>query len=115
MLPAALAAFLAFTAAAHAAQAMIAPEDAKTHVGETVTVEGVVDAVHHGHGGNIFLNLGGIYPHNAFTGYVPPGSAKAFKDVDRLEGQTVDLTGTITLYRGHPEIVLTVPSQLGTK
>ena len=41
--------------------------EAAKHVGETATVTDRVDGVHQSGKGNIFLNMGGKYPNQAFT------------------------------------------------
>ena len=44
------------------------------HLGETVTVEGMVAAVFTSSKGNTFLNFGAAYPNQTFTGWIPPSS-----------------------------------------
>jgi hypothetical protein len=51
------------------------PEEAAKHVGETATITGTVDGVHQSGKGNIFLNMGGKYPNQAFTAFIPSASA----------------------------------------
>src|SRR5690242_9162237 len=41
--------------------------EAAKHIGETATVTDKVDSVHQSGKGNIFLNMGGKYPNQAFT------------------------------------------------
>jgi hypothetical protein len=46
----------------------IMPSDAPSHIGEHITVEGIVMEVHHAASGRAtFLNMGGRYPNNVFT------------------------------------------------
>jgi len=85
--------------------------DAAAHIGETVTVEGIVSEVHVSERAT-FIDLGGRYPNEEFTGVIFTSDAGAFSDVDAYEGKTVDITGTVQLYRGRPEIILTSPSQI---
>ena len=65
---------LGFTLAAAPALAqtqMIAAADAKAHVGQTVTVEGVVSEVHTAASGRAtFIDIGGRYPNNTFTAVI---------------------------------------------
>src|SRR6516225_5334305 len=89
--------------------------EAAKHVGEIATVTDKVDGVHQSGKGNIFLNMGGKYPNQAFTAFIPAASAAQFKDLQYYEGQTVVVSGKITLYRGKPEIIVTSPSQLVAK
>jgi tetratricopeptide (TPR) repeat protein len=91
------------------------PEETAKHVGEMATVTGKIDGVHQSGKGNIFLNMGGKYPHQAFTAWVPSASAAQFPNPQQYEGQTVSVSGKITLYRGKPEIIVTSPSQIKTR
>jgi hypothetical protein len=74
-----------------------------------------VDGFHQSGKGNIFLNMGGKYPNQAFTAYIPSGSAAQFSHMLGYEGRTVSVTGKITLYRGKPEIIVTSPSQISAQ
>lgn len=88
--------------------------DAAAHVGESISVEGVVSEVHVSERAT-FIDLDGRYPNEQFTGVIFTSDAGAFSDVDAYEGKTVDITGTVRLYRGRPEIILTSPSQIRTE
>jgi DNA/RNA endonuclease YhcR with UshA esterase domain len=89
--------------------------EAQKHVGETATITDRVDGVHQSGKGNIFLNMGGKYPNQAFTAFIPSTSAAQFSQPQQYEGQTVAVSGKITLYRGKPEIIVTSPSQITAK
>src|SRR5579859_5321504 len=85
----------------------ITPSEAQSHVGEHVTVEGIVSEVHHATSGRAtFIDMGGRYPNNVFTAVIFSGDAPKFPSVDSLQGKTIDITGTITLYKKRPEIIL---------
>src|SRR6266540_1827688 len=86
--------------------------DAAKHVGEVATVTDRVDGVHQSSKGNIFLNMGGKYPNQAFTAWIPSASAGQFSNPQQYEGKTVAMSGKITLYRGKPEIIVTNVSQI---
>lgn len=88
---------------------------AARHVGETATITDRVDGVHQSGKGNIFLNMGGKYPNQAFTALIPAASAAQFPNAQQYEGGMVAVSGKITLYRGKPEIIVTLPSQVSTK
>ncbi len=104
------AALLASTAAFAAS---IAPSGARAHIGQTVTVDGRISEVHFDRrSGTTFLDLDGRYPANAFTGVIFAGARSAFPDAASLEGRIVDITGTIDLYRGKPEIILKSADQV---
>ena len=89
--------------------------EAAKHVGETATVTGRVDGVQHWGKGNIFLNMGGKYPNQAFTAFIPSSSAGQFSKSQRYEGRTLAVSGKIALHKGKPEIVVTSPSQISAK
>ena|ERR1041385_5810414 len=91
------------------------PQDAAKHVGETGTITGTVDGVHQSGKGNIFLNMGGKYPNQTFTAFIPSGSAAHFANAQQYEGKTVSVSGKIQLYKGKPEIIVTSPSQISAK
>lgn len=105
---------LALAAGSARAEA-IAPSQAKAHVGQTVTVEGTVSDVFATRSGVMFLDIGGTYPSNAFAVVIFKDDANKFPDADSLSGKTVDVTGSVRLYRGKAEIVLSDPAQLKTK
>jgi hypothetical protein len=89
--------------------------DAAKHVGETATVTDRVDGFHQSSKGNIFLNMGGKYPNQAFTAFIPSSSAAQFPNPQQYEGRTVSVSGKISLYKGKPEIIVNSPSQISAK
>src|SRR5437899_5208864 len=89
--------------------------EAGKHVSETATVTDRVDGVHQSGKGNIFLNMGGKYPNQAFTAFVPSASAAQFSNAQQYEGRTVSVSGKIALYKGKPEIIVNSPSQISVK
>ena len=86
--------------------------EAAKHVGETATITDKVDGVHQSSKGNIFLNMGGKYPNQAFTAFIPSASAAQFPNPQQYEGRTVAVSGKVTLYKGKPEIIVNSPSQI---
>jgi DNA/RNA endonuclease YhcR with UshA esterase domain len=93
----------------------IQPADAKTHVGQTVTVEGMVDNVHTTAAGNTYIDMGGRYPNNTFAAVIFTQDASKFTNVTALKGKTVDITGSVKLYKDKPEIILKNADQLKPK
>lgn len=89
----------------------VAAADAAAHVGETATVEGMVNEVHVSPRAT-FLNLGGRYPSEVFAGVIFSDDTEAFPNVQAYAGKTVDITGTVQMYDGRPEIILRSPSQI---
>ena len=92
-------------------QGVVAAADAANHIGETLTIEGLVSEVHVSPKAT-FIDLDGRYPNEEFTGVIFTGDAGAFSNVGSYEGKTVDITGTVQMYRGRPEIILKSPSQI---
>jgi DNA/RNA endonuclease YhcR with UshA esterase domain len=91
------------------------PEEAAKHVGETAVITGKVDSFHQSGKGNIFLNMGGAYPNQAFTAFIPSGSAAQFPNAQQYDGKTAAVTGKIQLYKGKPEIIVNSPSQINAQ
>lgn len=89
--------------------------EAKTHIGQTLTVEGDVDNVHITASGMTFIDIGGRYPDNTFTAVIFADDADKFRDVDSFGGKTVDVTGPVRLYKGRPEIILKSADQIKVK
>jgi hypothetical protein len=56
---------------------VIPDTEAAQHVGQQITVEGVVVKVFTSKSGNTFLNFGAPYPAQTFTGWIPAGTPLA--------------------------------------
>ena len=83
------------------------------YFGKNVTVEGVVTAVSTSKKGNTFINFGGVYPNQTFTGWIPAGTDVAWEpSLESLKGKKIKITGTIQLYQGKPEIKVLSKSQI---
>lgn len=96
--------------------------EARTRVGETLCVEGLVASVGTSAGGDVFLNLGHAYPNpNRFTLFFPARYVGRFeaelgsKFWTNLKGTVVRAYGTVELYQGIPEIQLSDPAMLFLK
>jgi len=95
------------------ASTTIAPEEAVKHVGETVMVQGVVSHVKvDPKDGSIYVDFGPPFPNQVFTAFIAAANAKNFPNAPGLLGKTVVVNGTITLYKGKPEIKVTKALQL---
>jgi len=96
-------------------QTIPAAEAAK-HVGEKATVCGVVASASYASrtkGQPTFLNLDKPYPHAIFTALIWGDDRTKFDQPEvKLRDKRICTTGTITLYKDVPEIVLREPSQL---
>jgi DNA/RNA endonuclease YhcR with UshA esterase domain len=98
------------------AETIIAAADAPKHVGETVTVEGTVSAVHtDSRSGVTFIDMGGRFPDQTFTGVIFKGDASKFPNLESLTGKVVDMTGPVHAFKGKPETILNDPAQIKTK
>ena len=104
---------LGFVVAALPAHAeTIAPADAKTHVGQTVTIHAAIEEVKTGRGGATFLDMGGAFPDNAFAAVIFASDLTKFPGAKTLKGKTVAISGPVQLYQGKPEIILKTADQL---
>jgi hypothetical protein len=90
----------------------IPANQAMAHVGQTVTVEGVVGGVKTARSGVTFIDVDGRYPNAAFTGVIFADDAKAVGDMQWLTGRKLDISGKIQLYNGRPEIIVHSRNQL---
>jgi hypothetical protein len=91
----------------------IDPYEAPTHIGQSVSVSGLVVAVFVSKAGNVFINFGDKYPNQTFTGWIPAGMPLASDpSLQLLQGKTVKITGVVKLYRGKPEIKITSKDQI---
>ena len=63
----------------------------------------------------MFLNMGGHYPNQAFTGFIRARDAGRFPKLQSHQGKTVSISGTVKLYKGKPEIEMQSASQLSVK
>ena len=87
------------------APVIVPPEEAAGQVGKNVTVKGKVDGQKSSKAGNTYLNFGGKFPNHVFSCLL---RAKNFTDpIPMFEGKVVEVTGTVTLYEGKPQIELT--------
>src|SRR4029077_14476176 len=91
----------AFLVGAQSQTATVIPaNEAAAHIGEYVTVEGVVAKVFTSKTGNTFLNIGATYPNQTFTGWIPLASpASKSPLLTGIEGNRVKNTGRIQLYK----------------
>lgn len=94
----------------------ISAEDAAGHEGSVVTVEGIAREVHVARSGRAtFIDLDGTYPNQPFTAVIFESDMARVGDVSDLEGRTVDVTGTVRMHDGHPEIVVSSRRQIAAR
>ncbi|HEY3798382.1 MAG TPA: hypothetical protein VGL58_08510 [Caulobacteraceae bacterium] len=107
---------LAALVATPATAAVVEAGSAMAHAGQSATVEGVVSEVHTARSGaETFIDIGGNYPNQTFTAVIWASSMAAVGDVNGLLGKTVDVTGTIKVFEGKPEIDITSRDQIKAK
>jgi exonuclease VII large subunit len=87
-------------------------EQAPDHVGlQTVLTGQVVSFKSRGKGA--FLNIGRDYPSRSrLTAVVWEPNQHRFPGLDDYEGAVVCVAGTVSLYKGSPQVELTDPNQL---
>src|SRR5262249_58197410 len=99
-----------------AADKKLSAREAKQHIGEQATVCGIVASAKYAastRGQPTFLNLDEPYPNQIFTILIWGGDrAKFGRPETAYAQQRVCSTGTITEYRGTPEIIAHDPSQI---
>ena len=94
----------------------LAPAEARKHIGEKATVCGVVAGIHkatNSKGTPTFINLDERYPNQIFTILIWGDDLSKFPGApESWEGKRVCASGTITSYRGVPEIVAKESEQI---
>lgn len=100
-------------------QTTITARQAKEHVGETASVCGWVASTHYSARSRsraTFLNFGRAYPHQLFTVVIWGSNRTRFGQPERnYRNQHVCVTGFISVYRGHPDMILRSPKQIKVK
>lgn len=116
LLPGAMPGVPQLSAATTVSPGAISAEDAAAHDGSLVTVEGVAREVHTARNGRAtFIDLDGTYPDQPFSAVIFEDDMANVGDVSDLEGHTVDITGTIRIYRDRPEIVVHSRRQIAAR
>jgi hypothetical protein len=97
-------------------QSSISAFEARNHVGEKETVCGQVASTHYAarsRGNPTFINLEKPYPNQIFTVLIWGSDRAKFGDPEEMYGNKhICVTGTITDYRGVPEIIASAPAQI---
>ena len=86
-------------------------KEAKSKVGETITVEAKVAEVNKTEK-IVRINLDARFPKQELTLVIFPANFSKFEEVEKLEGKTVRVTGRVTEYQKRPQIVLESKEQL---
>jgi micrococcal nuclease len=107
-------------ASGHSYAQQIKPEEAKNHIGDSLTVCGSVDGGKYLENANrqpTLLDMGGSYPNQALTLLIwgDNRSRFSYKPEEALRGKEVCVTGKIILYKDKPEIILDSEAQVKVK
>lgn len=104
------------TGRVHADGGSISAAEAANHVGESARVCGRVAGAKYStetRGQPTFLNLDRAYPDHVFTALIWGSKRSAFPYApESLRGQRICVKGTIELYKGRAEIIVSSPSQI---
>jgi len=90
---------------------VVPAKEAKSKVGETITVEAKVAEVNKTEK-IVRLNLEARFPKQELTLVIFPANFSQFGEVEKLAGKTVRVTGKVTEYQKRPQIVLDSKEQL---
>jgi hypothetical protein len=109
-------AFVMLAACVAQVQKQITPAEAKDHVGERATVCGEVASARYAarsRGNPTFINLDKPFPNQIFTVLIWGSDRPKFGNPEKdYRDKHICVTGTITDYKGVPEIVGYEPSQI---
>ena len=101
-----------------AAWGSLSAKEAASHIGEMASVCGIVASAKYAissRGSPTFLNLDEPYPRHVFTAVIWGDDRTKFPVTpESLAGASVCVDGTISEYKGKPQIIVTNPKQLRT-
>jgi len=102
---------------AFAQENTITPADADKYVGQKATVCGIVASAafaSRSRGQPTFLNLDQPYPRQVFTAVIWGKDRRYFSSPPEVayRGKRICVTGLVELYKGKPEIIVILPSQI---
>jgi len=93
----------------------ISAQEAWNHIGENLCVEYFVGAPYQSGKSNVFLNEKSAYT-KGFTVTIFANSLGNFNNPVGIYGnKTIQVTGVIKMYQGHPEIIANSPNQIVIK
>jgi DNA/RNA endonuclease YhcR with UshA esterase domain len=102
------------------AQETITAADANKYVGQKATVCGIVASAtfsSRSKGQPTFLNLDQPYPRQIFTVVIWGKDRRYFSSPPEIayRGKRICVTGLVELYKGKPEIIVILPTQIAVK
>ena len=89
----------------------ITAADAKDHIGAEAAVSGTIAEVNKAEK-LVRLNFEKPFPGQPFTAVVFAAKTNLFSDLDQLKDKVVEVSGKITEYHGHPQIVIANTNQI---
>lgn len=92
-------------------KSVITPKEARGYLGKELTVEGYVADVFR-NDKVAYLNFDKKYPNNTFSGVIFASNFEEFDDIYSYKNKTVKLKGTVSEYKGKPQIIIESESQL---
>jgi exonuclease VII large subunit len=90
----------------------INPSQAIENVNKNVRIVGVVSEIITTGNGTTYLNFGERYPNQSFTIVVFSRDSEKFKDIKDYQNKKVAITGEVSVYKNHPQIILKDPFQI---
>ncbi len=90
---------------------MIFPREARAHLGQAVTVRGVIDGVHEGRDAT-YIFLDGRGAHAAMLVVLRGDDALIFPDITTDTGKTIEVSGRVEQVQGKPAIFVQRRTQL---
>ena len=102
--------FLFIAATSVLSQDTISSKDAKNFIGEEKTVRGEVAAVFISNKGTILINFDENFPNASFVAVIKEGSDIIYDNIKK--GSVLTVSGTITEFKGKPEIIISAQSQI---
>jgi DNA/RNA endonuclease YhcR with UshA esterase domain len=86
--------------------------DAPNHIGKQVVISGKVNNIFVSKTNTTFINFCKDYRSCPFSAVIFAEDRSQFGDLEKLIGETVQISGIVNEYKGNPQIVLKNPSQL---
>lgn len=90
----------------------ISPSESIQNVNKYVRLVGVVSEIITTGNGTTYLNFGERYPNQSFTIVVFAKDTDKFKDISGFLNKKVAITGEVSIYKSHPQIILRDPYQI---
>ncbi|MBZ0201715.1 MAG: nucleotide-binding protein [Ignavibacteria bacterium] len=102
--------FLMFICVSSYSQDTVSSKDAKSFIGETKIVKGLVAGVFVSNKGTVLINFDEDHPNSTFVGVIKVASSIDYANIKK--GVTLAISGKIEDYKGKPEIIITDQSQI---